>query len=189
MALSPLARRALNPALPAAPRGLILIGMPGAGKSTVGRWLAGHLGQPFVDTDDRIVAATGRPLQAVLAEDGPEGLRRAEEAALLAPLPPAAIVATGGSAVYSEAGMARLAALAPLVYLECDLPTLLRRLGDHGERGILMAPGQTLAELYRERDVLYRRHARLRVDARGGDPDAVGREILNRLAGTVGGGD
>jgi len=158
--------------------GLALIGMPGAGKSTVGHALATRLSLPFVDTDQLIVDAAGRPLQAIIDSEGLAGLRHFEELALTGIGDPAAVIATGGSAVYSARGMAWLQARLPLVYLYCDLPTVLHRIGDHSERGILKRPEQSFEELFQEREALYRRYADFTVDTRDKTSAAVTEEVL-----------
>ena len=155
--------------------------MPGAGKSTVGHWLATRLDLPFLDTDGLIVAAAGQPLQAIVDREGTAGLRHREEAALLTLASQPAVIATGGSAVYSEKGMAHLRELAVMVHLDCDLATLIERLGDHRDRGLVKRDDQSLADLYGERNALYRRHADLTVDAAAGEAAEVGARILAGL--------
>ena len=160
---------------------IALIGMPGAGKSTVGRWLAAHLGLPLVDTDALIIAAAGCPLQEILRREGAAGLRQREEQVLCALPATAAVIATGGSAVYSAAGMAHLAAIARIVYVDCDAATALARMGDHGERGLLKRPEQSIAELHGERDGLYRRYANFIIDGATRTAAQVGQAICAEL--------
>lgn len=162
---------------------IALIGMPGAGKSTVGRWLADRLRVPFVDTDEVIIRKAGAPLQAIIATEGLDALRAREEAALLGLADEAAVIATGGSAVYSDPGMAHLAALARIFYLQCDPAIAARRMGDHTGRGIVKAPGQSIEDLHREREGLYLAHADQVVDSQDRPVAAVGEEILALLDG------
>lgn len=157
--------------------GIALIGMPGAGKSTVGRWLAKRLGWAFVDTDRLIEEKAGRTLQQILDGEGVARLLELE-AQVLRDLPSeAAIFSTGGSAVYSAEGMAHLRTVATVIHLHCDLPELLKRIPNQAERGIVMAPGQTLESLYEERSILYRKYADLTIDG-SRTPAAVGEAIL-----------
>ncbi|NLF30667.1 MAG: shikimate kinase [Planctomycetes bacterium] len=148
-------------------RCIILVGMPGAGKSTVGVLLAKQLARPFVDIDLLIQARDGRRLQAILDADGPEAFTRCEEQTVLDLPLTNQVVATGGSVVYSEKAMTRLAAAGPVVYLRIDLASLQRRLTDLKTRGIVMGRNTSLAELYAERRVLYERWATATVDCAG----------------------
>ena len=161
---------------------IALIGMPGAGKSTLGRWLAAHLGLPLVDTDQQITDAAGQTLQDILRAEGSDGLAQREAAVLCALSPVPAVIATGGSVVYSAAGMDHLSSCARIVYLDCDPATAAARMGDHGERGLLKRPEQSIADLHAEREGLYRRYADITVDCRARTVDAVGRELCTRLA-------
>lgn len=132
-----------------------LIGMPGAGKSTLGALLAQSLSKRFIDTDLLIEQQVQMSLQEFLETDGFMALRKAEENVLLTQDLSAAVVATGGSAVYSAAAMSRLRALGPRVYLKISLPTLLDRVTNQSSRGLACAPGTSLSALYEERCPLY----------------------------------
>lgn len=146
-------------------RGIALIGMPGAGKSTVGALLAQRLGLAFIDTDALIEARAGLSLQQIVDSRGALALRDIEETVLLELAAAEAVVATGGSAVYSEAGMARLRRWAVIVYLDVASDELRRRLDNFATRGIARQAGQSFSDLYAERRGLYERYAELRVEA------------------------
>ncbi len=138
---------------------LSLIGMPGAGKSTVGVLVARHIGLNLLDTDLLIQARHGRTLQQLLDSGGYLRLRHLEERMLLEAELDNCVVATGGSAVYSEAGMRRLRRAGPIVFIHVALAEIARRVHDEHERGIARAPGVSLEAVYRERLPLYRRWA------------------------------
>ena len=116
---------------------LILIGMPGAGKSTIGVLLAKRLGVSFLDTDILMQTGEGCYLQETIADHGLDGFRSIEERYLLSVPPDCGVVATGGSAVYSRKAMAHLRSLGRAVYLQIDLVPLKDRLGNLDERGVL----------------------------------------------------
>ena len=136
--------------MPANPN-LVLIGMPGSGKSTVGVVLAKRTRRGFIDADLVIQQAAGRTLQEIVDAGGSGALRDAEERAVLTIDVADQVIATGGSAVYSEAGMLHLRAGGRIVYLRVDVATLRQRLGDFSRRGIAMRPGQELEDLLAER--------------------------------------
>lgn len=140
---------------------LILIGMPGAGKSTVGVVLAKRLGKGFIDTDLLIQLRSGRLLQDIIDSEGLDSFRALEEQTLRDFAVCNAVIATGGSVVYSDAAMQHLAALGTVVFLDVPLPVLESRLHDMATRGLVIGPGATLADLYRERLPLYRKYAEL----------------------------
>ncbi|MDX2452934.1 shikimate kinase [Desulfosarcina sp.] len=160
---------------------LILIGMPGAGKSTIGVLLAKRLGVSFLDTDILMQTGEGCYLQETIADHGLDGFRRIEERYLLTVPPDCGIVATGGSAVYSRKAMAHLRSLGPAVYLQIDLVPLKDRLGNLDERGVLRMPGQTIDMLYDERCPLYKRFADITVSTSGVTPDRVVAQVLRQL--------
>lgn len=154
-----------------------LIGMPGSGKSTVGVLLAKTLGLAFVDTDLILQRREGALLQTLLDRRGVEGFLDAEEAAIRALDCAGSVIAPGGSAVCRPGAMARLKALGPVVYLRVPLEELERRLGNITTRGIAMAPGQTLADVYAQRAPLYERYADAAVD--------IGRATLEETVSAV----
>ena len=147
---------------------IVLIGMPASGKSTAGVILAKLLGFSFLDTDLLIQSREGRRLHEIIADRGVDGFLAAEAAACRSIRAERCVIATGGSVVYSEAAMAHLKSLGCVIYLEVDFETLTGRLQDLRERGVVLRPEQTLAELYRERVILYEKYADLIVFEGGG---------------------
>ena len=150
-------------------RNLVLIGMPGSGKSTVGVLLAKSLGYDFLDTDLLLQRRAGRSLQDLLDRDGLQAFLAAEDAVLRSVDVTQTVIATGGSAVYSADGMAHLAKHGVLVWLRIDYPTLLRRLGDFSSRGIAGVGERSLEEIFAERETLYARYAQLTVNCADGE--------------------
>ena len=157
--------------------GITLIGMPGAGKSTIGVLLSKRLGLDFVDTDLVIQVREQRTLQQILDSEGYLGLRAIEESVLLGLDPHRRVVATGGSVVYSERAMRRLAGASRIVFLDVPLAELRTRIRDYETRGIARRPDQEFSELFDERTALYMRYADLRIDC-----DMLGMEdVLERI--------
>lgn len=152
---------------------VILIGMPGAGKSTVGVLLAKSLGTAFIDTDLILQTAAGKKLTEILAERGADGFEKAENETLLGLDADNAVIATGGSAVFCESGMARLKANGICVYLDVPLPALEKRLTDIKTRGVVMKKGETLAYLLKERKPYYEKYADITVSEKGSPEETV----------------
>ncbi|PTN38525.1 homoserine kinase [Desulfonatronum sp. SC1] len=143
---------------------LSLIGMAGAGKSTLGRALAEDMGWALVDTDRLMEAHWGAPLQALLDRFGLEGFLRAEEDVVAKLWLWRTVVATGGSVVYGPRAVRRLRELGPVVYLRVGVDTIRDRVRDARGRGLARKPDQTLEQLYDEREPLYRAAADLTLD-------------------------
>jgi len=160
---------------------IILIGMPGAGKSTVGVILAKFLGMQFIDTDILIQERAGRMLQEILDEDGPDAFKRIEEETILSLRPHHAVIATGGSVVCSEAAMAHLKSAGVVVYLEISYEEMEARLKNITTRGIVLLPGQSLRGMYDERIPLYERYADLTIACSGEDLESVVGNVIEVL--------
>ncbi|PIE37294.1 MAG: shikimate kinase [Gammaproteobacteria bacterium] len=160
------------------PSTINLIGMPGAGKSTIGVLLAKQSGHRFVDTDIDIQARTGTTLQDILEERGFQALRDVEEEVLLSVDIDNAIVSTGGSVVYSDASMQRLRRAGPVVYLNVPLTVLQERVDNAPPRGIASDTAQTFAEVFAERTPLYQRYADITINTQGLSPDAIANRIF-----------
>ena len=160
---------------------LILIGMPGAGKSTLGILLAKDLRLGFLDTDVAIQVQENRGLQDILEAEGYLALRDVEERMLLATECHQKVIATGGSAVYSQKGMEYLKSCGPIVYLEVPLIELRRRIHNYETRGIACRPGQSFEDLFEERQALYRQYADITVSCDRLKPGDVIEEVIARL--------
>jgi shikimate kinase len=164
---------------------VILIGLPGAGKSTSGRRLAKILCVGFVDSDDLVEAQQGRTVREIFAEDGEAGFRAAEYAAISAALDEGfdGVLALGGGAMTHEPTRAAVAASGvPVAVLVAPLDTLLARVGDGRTRPLLAEdPAERLARLAAERQPVYDAVATLRVDTAGRTPGQVAAHLAARL--------
>jgi len=146
---------------------ITLIGMPASGKSCMCRSISGRLKMQCIDTDRVIEKKIGKPLFEIIREEGNEGFKKIEEETLLSLEVDNVILSTGGSAVYYSSVMEKLKKLGYIVYLHCSYDTIEKRLGDFSKRGIVLAKGQTLRDLYEERCELYKKYADITVDCSG----------------------
>ena len=163
-------------------RSLILIGMPGAGKSTVGKHLARVLSLPFLDTDQLIEERCGCTLQDIIDSEGLEAFRHKEAETILSLDVSRHVISTGGSVVYYPRAMAHLLGLGWLLWLDLPLEEVEMRLANGPEnRGLVRTPDQSIAHLYHQRRPLYERYAQIRVEAQGKTDQQVVREILEWL--------
>ena len=138
---------------------ITFIGMPGCGKSCMGRAMSGKLKMKLIDSDKLIEKRYGKKLQELIDELGVVEFRRIEEEVLLSIEGDNLVISTGGSAVYSEAGMKHLKELGKIFYLFCTYETVKERIGDFSKRGIVLKPGQTIKDLFDERAPLYKKYA------------------------------
>lgn len=145
-------------------KNIILIGMPGAGKSTVGVVLAKKLGYAFMDADLVIQAREGKLLHEIISEQGVEGFWQVEEEVNESILTERTVIATGGSVVYGDRAMTHYKGIGKVVYLALPLEDIRERLGDLDERGVTLREGQDLAALYEERIPLYEKYADITIN-------------------------
>jgi shikimate kinase len=162
---------------------IILIGMPGAGKSALGVLLAKTLGKTFIDTDLLIQTQERKLLQTLIDEYGIERFLGIEAAVILGLQVDNGVIATGGSAIYSEKAMKHLKENGIVVYLKLTYEEIEGRIENMADRGIVIRQGQSLIELYRERSPLYEEQADLIVDCSGASIEESVRIITAKLRG------
>lgn len=160
---------------------VILIGMAGSGKSTIGARLAQEMGWALLDSDFLMEALYGCRLQDLTDALDRDAFLDVECAVICALRVQRTVIATGGSVVYREAAMRHLASLGHIVHLDVPLPEVERRIARNPQRGLSLGPGQTVADLHRERAPLYAAWAALRCDASRGTPARCARWILHNL--------
>ena len=160
---------------------IILIGMPGSGKSTVGVVLAKQTGLDFIDTEILIQSVTGRSLQEIVDTNGHMALRGIEEDVLLGISCRGHVIATGGSAAYSSKAMNHLRSNGVIVFLDVDITTLQSRVNDYATRGLAKQPGQTFPDLFAERAPLYAKNADITITCTGLSHEQVCVRILEGL--------
>lgn len=146
---------------------IVLIGMPGVGKSTVGVILAKVLGYQFVDSDLVIQKEEGKLLKEIIAEVGPEGFIQVENRINASLEVENSVIATGGSVVYGAEAMEHLKKIGTVVYLSLPFKEIDKRLSDIKGRGVVLREGQTLKDLYDERTLLYEKYADIQIDETG----------------------
>lgn len=160
---------------------IVLIGLPGVGKSTSGVILAKVLGKQFVDSDLIIQQKEGRLLKDIIAAEGVEGFIEVENRINAALDNQNSVIATGGSVVYGEAAMQHLKEIGIVVYLKVGFEVIEHRLSDIKGRGVVLREGQTLKDIYDERIVLYEKYADIIVDETGLGIEETVEEITKRL--------
>ena len=146
---------------------IVLIGMPGVGKSTVGVILAKVLGYQFLDADLLIQEQEGKLLKDIIAEVGTDGFIQVENRVNASIQCSKTIIATGGSVIYGKEAMEHLKEIGKVVYLEVPFAILEQRLSDIKGRGVVLKDGQTLYDLFMERTPLYEKYADIRISEEG----------------------
>lgn len=162
-------------------KNIVLIGMPGVGKSTIGVILAKELGYQFLDSDLLIQQQEKRLLKEIIEEDGVEGFLAIEDQVNASIRTEGSVIATGGSAVYGEAAMKNLKENGWIVYLQCSYRILKKRLGDLKGRGVVLKDGQTLKDIYEERSVLYKKYADIIVEEENLGIEGTLQVLMDRL--------
>ena len=159
-------------------KNIVLIGMPGAGKSTVGVVLAKKLGYCFIDSDLVIQEKYGKLLHELIEEYGVEGFWKLENDVNAGICADGAIIATGGSAIYGEEAMEHFRQTCTVVYLKLSYEEIRERLGDLNARGVTLRPGQDLKALYEERTPLYEKYGHITIEC----DNKMLREIVKEIA-------
>lgn len=160
---------------------IVLIGMPGSGKSTVGVILAKNLGMEFLDSDILIQSEEGKTLQEIVNNDGHMALRQIEERVLTNINCSNTVIATGGSAAYSHKAMTHLSQEGTIVFLHADLQTLRERIHNYDTRGLAKRPDQSFQDLFDERFTLYNKYMDIKVDCAGIGQETTCDTILEKL--------
>ncbi len=163
-------------------KNIVLIGMSGAGKSTVGVILAKALGLSFIDTDIIIQNNEGMRLQDIIENRGTKCFLELEEKHLLTLSVEGTVIATGGSAVFSTQAMKKLKENGDIIYLKVDYPEIERRVKNFSTRGVVKRREQSLSEVYSERVELYEKYADIIVEATNTDIESTVKEIIRTLS-------
>lgn len=162
-------------------KNIVLIGMPGAGKSTVGVVLAKRLGCRFLDSDLVIQERFGKLLHELIEENGVEGFWKIENDVNASLKTEGTVIATGGSVIYGREAMEHLRQIGRVVYLKLPYEEVAERLGDLNARGVTLLPGQTLKDLYEERVPLYEKYAHVTIDCNGKPLREIAAELAGRF--------
>lgn len=160
-------------------KNIVLIGMPGAGKSTVGVVLAKNLGMSFMDSDLVIQEKKGKKLHELISEFGNDGFKKIEDEVNAGIETDNTVIATGGSVVYGEKAMKHLKEIGTVCYLQLSYEAISERLGDLAKRGVVLKKGQTLKDLYDERVPLYEKYADIVIPCEDKDIREVVEYIAN----------
>lgn len=145
-------------------KNIVLIGMPAAGKSTVGNLLAQKIGFDFLDSDDLIESKEQKTLAGIILDKGLDQFLQIEENHITSIMCENHVIATGGSVVYSNKAMEHLAKISTIIHLSINLDMLLTRLCDITSRGVVFGPGQSIESLYKERTPLYEKYSEIKID-------------------------
>jgi shikimate kinase len=162
-------------------KNIALIGMCGSGKSTVGVLLAKEMGRYYLDTDVYIQAVENKSLQQLIDEFGIAEFCQIEEKQLICIDLKNAVLATGGSVVYSPNIMKHLGHTSVIIHLDIDYGTIEKRVTNLYTRGVVMEKGQTLESLYQKRQPLYQKYAQITIDCNNKTQDKIVSEIIDVL--------
>lgn len=160
---------------------IVFIGMPAAGKSTVGVVIAKRLGYQFIDTDLVIQQEENRLLKEIIADEGTDGFLKIEDRVNAGIEADRAVISPGGSVVYCENAMKHYKEIGKIVYLHASYETINNRISNAKNRGVVLKDGQTLEDLYYERTALFKKYADITVSEDGKDLEETIEEVLRVL--------
>lgn len=160
---------------------VVLIGMPGSGKSTCGVVAAKMLLKNFFDTDLLIQNLEGASLQSIINDKGTDYFESAEENSILSLDIQGTVIATGGSVIYSDKAMEHLKSLGKIIYLHLEYEQMCSRINNMSTRGILMKNGETLRDMYNERLPLYQKWADVTIDCNNGTVEQTANAIVSAV--------
>ena len=166
-------------------KNVVMIGMPGAGKSTIGVILAKELGYHFIDSDLVIQEREGRLLREIIASEGLERFKEIENQANYEIEATNSVIATGGSVIYGKEAMERFYEKDVVVYLKLSYKSISKRIGDPKKRGVVLKEHQSLKDLYEERCPLYEKNAHVTVDADNMSIGEVMHVVKDRVKGLI----
>lgn len=166
-------------------KNIIFIGMPGVGKSTIGVVLAKNLGMSFMDSDLVIQEQEGHKLHELIETYGIDGFLEIEDRVNTSLNPVNTIIATGGSAVYCKNAMEHFRECGVICYLKLSYEGICDRLGDLGQRGVVLKEGQTLQDLYNERVPLYEKYAHVTIECENKNIREIVHEIAKLMENTI----
>jgi len=162
-------------------KNIVIIGMPGAGKSTMGVILAKTLGRNFIDTDIVAQETSGRLLQEIIDTEGTAAFLETEEKTILSLHGHNAVIATGGSVVFSKKAMEHLKKDGVVIYLDISFEEMVRRLNNITTRGIVLVAGQSLRDMYNQRVSLYEKYTDITIDCSDGDFEKCIGNVVDEL--------
>ncbi len=160
---------------------IVLIGMPGAGKSTLGVVLAKVLGYQFIDTDLLIQERERRLLKDIISQDGLESFIEIENQINASIHTMNSVIATGGSVIYGKEAMKHLREIGTVIYLQLSYQTITKRLGNIRQRGVVLKEGQDLAGIYEERCPLYEKYADIVINCENMEMEDTMETIVERI--------
>lgn len=160
---------------------IVLIGLPGVGKSTIGVILAKIIGKEFTDSDLVIQREEGRLLKDIIALKGVDGFIEVENRINATLDITDSVIATGGSVVYGKEAMEHLKDIGTVVYLKVPYSVISKRLSDIKGRGVVLREGQTLHDIYEERIVLYEKYADIIVEEQGLSIEETVEQIIEAI--------
>jgi shikimate kinase len=157
---------------------IILIGMPGVGKSSMGKYLAKKLKNRHIDGDKLIIQSTGKKLQEIIDTEGLDSFMEIERNVLLSINDDNAVITPGGSAIYYDDVMEHFKSIGKVIYLYAGIPVITERLGDFSQRGVVLKSGSAIKDMFNERIPLLEKYSDLKINCNGSSFTSYQRNAL-----------